>query len=154
MENTNSLQKINLRDFRKTLLPTKPRIFVQEYDNYNPETKRDMNNNPENYKKFWFHPEVAGYIETKGMIIGRNYMNRKNLMLLKADAEAKGESTEIHDGLLAEYEPEDYMFPYELKLLQIEENRHVATDPVVKKVSEQFAGGYATSGKRKDWNNE
>lgn len=140
MENTSL--KINPTDYRKRPFPTKPQK-VQEYYGYNIETRRNMNQKPEDYRAFWNDPEVKNYFESRDRIIAENWSHRRFLLTLKAEAEAKGEETGLIESVLSDFMPEDYLFPAELR------GRENVPEEV--QAVANAMGGSVSNYRRKDW---
>lgn len=140
MENTSF--KINPTNYRRRPLPSKP-PKVQEYYGYNIETRRNMNQKPEEYRAFWLDPEVKAYFDSRDRIIADNWSHRRFLMQLKAEAEAKGEETGLIDSVLSDFDKPDYLFPIELRGQEDvpEEVQAVANS----------IGGSVSNYRRKEW---
>ena len=145
MENKeNVIPKVTVNDYRKKPFPTKPQK-VMDYYSVSPETRRKMNDQPDEFKSFWFDPVVKDYFDTVSTIKNTNWSMRKFLLEAKQERMAQGEPVDKIESVLAEYEPEDYLIHAELKP-KIQFNR--SYPPVVDRVARQFKGAVVH---RNDW---
>lgn len=132
MENTATDTQIKPMAYRPKPFPTKPQR-VLEYYNLDSKTRERMNKQPDDFKGFWFDPEVKGYFDARDMVISANWSNRRTLNILLAEAILKKQDTTEINNVLAMFTPQDYLFPIELR----------GCDDVpeeVKEVARQFGG--------------
>lgn len=147
MENQeNTIPKVTANDYRKKQFPDKPQKVLDYYSSPI-ETKRRMNESPEDYKSFWFDPIVINYFDSVMNVKSTNWAMRKFLLETKNERLEKGKPVDNIEAILAEYYPEDYLINAELKPKK-QFNR--VYPPVVQKVADQFGG---TVVHRQDWDN-
>lgn len=147
MENQeNAIPQVSTNDYRKKALPTKPQKII-DYYSAPIETKRKMNEQPEDFKSFWLDPIVYNYFESVHNVKNTNWSMLKFLKENRDERIAKGFLVDKIEAIIAEYEPEDHFINAEIKP---KNQYNQSYPPIIERVAKQFGGKIVS---RNDWNN-